>query len=110
MFFRDEDDLTVGAKDGATALLRCTAMGNPLPVTQWRSATEEITNQTQPGKLTVTHTTISGDDVEGYRVVSTLEITGVVGASDYGVYTCQSGNGIGRVVTLAIELNDRGKN
>ncbi|XP_033641271.1 tyrosine-protein kinase Mer-like isoform X2 [Asterias rubens] len=109
VFFRDEDDLTVGAKDGATALLKCTAMGNPLPVTQWRSATEEITNQTQPGKLTVTHTTISGDDVEGYRVVSTLEIAGVVGASDYGVYTCQSGNGIGRVVTLAIELNDRVK-
>ncbi len=107
-FIVNKEDLTVGARDGAAALLRCTAMGNPIPTTQWRSeALGQITNQTQPGKFTVTHTTFSGDDVDGYGVASTLEITEVVGTSDYGVYTCQSSNGIGMVVLLNIELNGR---
>ena len=68
----------------------------------------EITNQTDANRIVVVHTTTDGDDVYGYTVTSTLEIKDVRGSSDYGLYMCNSGNGIGMVDTLTIELNDKG--
>ena len=109
VYITNKDESSVGAKDYATASLRCTAKGNPLPKTAWISPSNaEITNQTDANRIVVVHTTTGGDDVYGYTVTSTLEIKDVRGSSDYGLYMCNSGNGVRRVDTLTIELNDKG--
>ncbi|XP_022108967.1 hemicentin-1-like [Acanthaster planci] len=102
-------DNYVGAAAREVAVLVCQAEGNPLPLTAWLGPTnEEITNQTEPGRLFRENTITGGDDVYGYDVTSILEIH-LVTERDYGLYSCYGGNGVGRVDVLHVLLSNKGE-
>ncbi|XP_022104107.1 synaptogenesis protein syg-2-like [Acanthaster planci] len=104
-FANKKPDNLVKANLGEDALLVCVVNGNPLPIVIWANPLGAlITNQTEPGRIFQVDTLVGGDDVVGYTVKSILHFHGVTGEGDYGFYSCSSGNGMGMVHTLRIQL------
>ncbi|XP_038066168.1 hemicentin-1-like [Patiria miniata] len=102
-------DNLVESSVGENALMVCVVKGNPLPLITWTGPSGAvINNQTDPGRIFQVNTLTGGDDVYGKTVRSILHITRVTGEGDYGYYSCNSGNSIGMVDTLRIQLIKRG--
>ncbi|XP_038064817.1 hemicentin-2-like [Patiria miniata] len=103
-----ETDNVVEANDGDNALLVCEAKGNPLPIITWTGPTDAlITNQTDPGRIFQVDTLTGGGAVYGYTLRGILHINRVAGEGDYGFYSCHSGNTVGMVDTLRVQLRER---
>ncbi|XP_038065705.1 tyrosine-protein kinase Mer-like [Patiria miniata] len=97
--------IEVGVNDGDDAVLTCVAVGNPRPVMEWYGLNNtDITTDSQDGKFLVTNEISGGDGMFALEVTSTLTINAVDSGVDYGVYTCNSSNGIGRINSLTITL------
>ncbi|XP_071806501.1 uncharacterized protein [Asterias amurensis] len=102
----NKEDNEMGAKNEQDANLSCKAVGNPAPVMTWFDPNNTVINSTRtPDKYTVENTTSGGDDIYGFMVTSSLTIKRVNSEVDYGLYTCNSSNGIGQVDMLRVLLN-----
>ncbi|XP_071806842.1 nephrin-like isoform X6 [Asterias amurensis] len=102
----NKEDNEMGAKNEQDANLSCKAVGNPAPVMMWFDPNNTVITSTRnPDKYTVEDTTSGGDDIYGFSVTSSLTIKRVNSEVDYGLYTCNSSNGIGQVDMLRVLLN-----
>ncbi|XP_071806512.1 uncharacterized protein [Asterias amurensis] len=89
----------VGIGGGLTANLTCIAKGNPAPIITWvdPNGVDIITGgNSNKHTVVVSYTTSDTDMTIGNVTTSTLSIWAVDPQVDYGVYTCNSNNGIGQ--------------
>ncbi|XP_033641234.1 proto-oncogene tyrosine-protein kinase ROS-like isoform X3 [Asterias rubens] len=98
----------VGIGGGLTANLTCIAKGNPEPTITWLDPDGvEIINGGNGNKYMVveSYTTSDTDLTIGNVTTSTLSIWAVDPQVDYGVYACNSNNGIGQADKHEIIVN-----
>ena len=107
------DNNEAGATDGEDEVLTCIAKGNPVPDMIWFNPNNsKITNASNTDKYMVKNTymyTQVDDGLYGDVITSKLTIKKVNSDMDYGMYTCNSSNGIGGKDSHEIDLNGSSK-
>ena len=108
------DNNVVVVKNDEDAVLICIAKGNPVPDMMWYNPNNfKITNGSNTAKYlvenTYMYTTSADNGLYGDVITSKLTIKNVNSEMDYGVYTCNSSNGIGRKDSHELFLNKTSK-